>query len=376
MRVMVLGAGRVGGAMVRDLAGEFDVAVADLSEASLAALADVTGVRRVRADLADPTEVRRVVADADIVVGAVPGDMGYATVRAVLEAGRDIVDISFFPEDCFGLDGLARERGRTALVDFGVAPGCDNLILGHLTERMERVERFVCLVGGLPAVRVWPWEYKAGFSPIDVIAEYTRPARYRRAGTVVTMPALSEPELIDVPGVGTLEAFNTDGLRSLLATCDAPEMVEKTLRYPGHIEKVRVLREMGLFSPEAIDAGGVRVRPIDVAARLLFPAWQLAPGEEDLTVLRVTVEGVEGGRRACRTYDMLDRYDRATGITSMARTTGYTCTAGVRLLAARRFRRPGVAPPELVGREAGCWEFVREQLAARGIVFRESVEPL
>ena len=376
MRVTVLGAGRVGGAMVRDLAanGEFEVLAADVSKACLERLADVRGVETVQVDVADPRELARVVRDADLVVGAVPGDMGFATVRTVLEAGRDIVDISFFPEDPFLLEELAREEGRIAIVDCGVAPGCDNLILGEQLTHVERVDRFACYVGGLPVERRWPWEYRAPFSPADVLAEYTRPARLRMHGRDVTRPALSEPELVDFAGVGTLEAFNTDGLRSLLVTTEIPDMVEKTMRYPGHAENMRMLREAGFFSGEEIEVAGVRVRPIDVTARLLFPAWQLAPGEEDLTAMRVMIEGVEGGRAVRRRWDLLDRYDRTSGTTSMARTTGYTCTAAVRLLARGMYVRKGISPPELVGQQPGCWAFVREELAARGVVFQESVE--
>ena len=363
----------MGGAIVRDLAPEFAVTVVDMAEAPLARLAGVAGVQGVRANLADPAEIRRVVEPADLVVGAVPGDMGLATVKAVLEAGRNIVDISFFPEDPFLLDELARRAGRVAVVDCGVAPGCDNIILGYLETRLDAIDAFTCYVGGLPAVRTWPWEYKAGFSPIDVIAEYTRPARYRRRGEEITMPALSEAELKDFPGIGTLEAFNTDGLRSLLTTMKVPDMLEKTLRYPGHIDRVRLLRESGFLSTTPVEAGGVSVRPLDVTAKLLFPAWQLGEDEEDLTVMRVIVEGRRDGRTERHTYDLLDRYDRATGTTSMARTTGYTCTAGVRLVARGLYTRKGISPPELVGREPGCYEFVMAELAARGIVFEETV---
>ena len=180
-------------------------------------------------------------------MGAVPGFMGFATMEAVLEAGKPMVDISFFEEDPFRLDALAKEKGLIAVMDAGVAPGCGNLILGDLERRLDTITRFECLVGGLPVVRTWPFEYKAGFSPADVLEEYTRPARYVDHGEVVVRPALSEPELVDFPGVGTLEAFNTDGLRTLLRTVAAPFMQEKTLRYPGHAEKMRLLRDTGLF---------------------------------------------------------------------------------------------------------------------------------
>ena len=378
MKVAVLGGGLVGGVIARDLArdGEFEVTVADVSEATLARLGGVAGITPVPADLSDAATIRRVVVGHDLVVGAVPGHMGFATLREVIGAGKPVVDISFFPEDALELDALAREREVCAVVDCGVAPGCSNLILGRMESELEPVERFVCYVGGLPVERTWPWEYKAPFSPADVIEEYTRPARYVANGALVTMPALSEPEFVEFPGVGTLEAFNTDGLRSLIATVKAPFMVEKTMRYPGHIEKIRVLRESGFFRAEPVMVGGVPVRPLDLASRLLFPLWQFGPGEEDLTAMRVVVEGTSAGRRVRRTFEMLDRYDRVTKTSSMARTTGYTCAAGVRLVARGLWGRKGVSPPEFLGRERACYEFMMADLAVRGVAFRETVEPL
>ncbi len=377
VKIVVLGAGRVGAAIARDLAagGEFEVTAVDASQAALDALGDAVGARR-QADLGAPGAIGEVVAGAELVVGAVPGPMGYAAARAVLEAGRHLVDISFFEEDALTLDPLARERGCTALVDCGIAPGCSNLILGWLDDTFDETDRFWCAVGGLPAVRVLPYEYKAPFSPIDVIAEYTRPARFRRDGRDVTLPALSEVETIDFPGVGTLEAFNTDGLRTLLRTIEAPSMVEKTLRYPGHAARMRMLQESGFFDPTPRRVGAVEVSPLEVAASLLFPLWRYAPGEADLTLMRVVVEGRREGRRERHTWSLLDRYDAATGTLSMARTTGYTCTAMVRLVARGLYDEPGVSPPEQVGAAPGCWDFVRGELAARGVAWESEVEAL
>ncbi|HET9210083.1 MAG TPA: saccharopine dehydrogenase C-terminal domain-containing protein [Thermoanaerobaculia bacterium] len=372
MKIVILGGGRVGSAMARDLGADprFEVTVVDASAEALRRL-EGWGLKTERADLADPAAVGRAVRGHDLVVGAVPGFMGFATLKAVLEADKDVVDISFFDEDPFLLDGLARERGRIAIVDCGVAPGCSNLVLGRMAAELDRVDSFVCLVGGLPAERTWPFEFKAVFSPIDVLEEYTRPARFKRFGQMVTLPALTEVELVDVPGVGTLEAFNTDGLRTLLRM-DVPSMVEKTMRYPGHADKMRMLRETGFFHTEPLEVGGARVRPLDLTARLLFSSWQLGPGEEDFTAMRIVVEGEKQGRRVRRTWDLLDRYDRETGTTSMARTTGYTCTAAVRLVAAGLYDRKGISPPEFVGRDAAAYEFMMRELAARGVVFRET----
>jgi saccharopine dehydrogenase-like NADP-dependent oxidoreductase len=364
--------------MAKDLGrdSEFQVTVADVSATALRRLEGVPGITTVRADLSDAGAIRRVVDGHDLVVGAVPGHMGFATLKAVIEAGKSVVDISFFPEDALSLDALARRHGVCAVVDCGVAPGCSNLILGRMETHFDQVDRFVCYVGGLPAVRTWPWEYKAPFSPSDVLEEYTRPARYVAAGQMVTMPALSEAELVEFPEVGTLEAFNTDGLRSLLVTVKVPFMIEKTMRYPGHIEKIRVLRASGFFGTEPIEVGGVRVKPLDVTSRLLFPSWQFGPGEEDLTAMRVIVEGSKEGRRLRRGFEMVDRFDRSTGTTSMARTTGFTCTAGVRLVAQGLWERKGVSPPEFIGREPRCYDFIMADLAKRGVVFQETTTPL
>lgn len=365
-KIIVLGAGLVGGVMALDLAKDHEVTAADRSEEALSRLQKKGKLNTIRADLSDVEVVKKLVKDFDLVVGALPGFMGYRALQAVLEAGKNIVDISFFPEDPFGLDELAKDKGVTAVVDCGVAPGMGNLILGH-HHSMEKVKRFRCLVGGLPQVRQWPWEYKAVFSPVDVIEEYVRPARYVQGGKVVVRPALSDPELINFEGVGTLEAFNTDGLRSLLQTMpDVPDMMEKTLRYPGSIEYLRVLRESGFFSDEEIEINGTRIRPVDFTARLLFPMWKLKEGEGDFTLMRVEVETDS----KIWQYDLLDYYDAETDTISMARTTGFTCTAVANLVLSGQYDQKGISPPEFVGSKKGCFTFVMDYLKARKVHYK------
>ncbi|MCA9291533.1 MAG: hypothetical protein KDA25_10415, partial [Phycisphaerales bacterium] len=279
----------------------------------------------------------------------------------------------FMPEDAWTLDELAKEHGVTAVVDCGVAPGMSNMLAGYAAASLDPCTNIEIYVGGLPRERRWPYEYKAGFSPYDVIEEYVRPSRIVEHGRVVVREALSEPELMDFDGVGTLEAFNTDGLRSLAATLDVPFMKEKTLRYPGHIELMRVFRETGLFGHEPIDAGGVTVRPIDVIQSLLFPKWTYEEGEEDLTVMRVLADGRRDGRDVRLTWDLLDFYDRASGATSMSRTTAMPCTAMARLVASGAFDQRGVIVPELVGRTSGMLDRVLGMLKERGIVYHAAV---
>jgi saccharopine dehydrogenase-like NADP-dependent oxidoreductase len=376
MNIAVLGGGRVGKAMAFDLARdrEFKVTVVDQSSEALAGLEGAENIFPHRADLSDPGTVGEIMKDQDLGVGAVPGFMGFQTLQAILEAGRPAVDIAFFPEDPFILDGLARAQGLVAIVDAGIAPGCNNLILGRMEAELEETTRFECLVGGLPVIRHWPFQYKATFSPLDVIEEYLRPARLRRNGKTVTVPALSEVETHDFPELGALEAFNTDGLRTLLRTAETPEMVEKTMRYPGHAEWMRGLRATGFFDTRTMEIGDTQVAPKEVTARLLDRVWSFDEGEEDLTVMRIQVDGIRKGRKERHTFHLFDRYDAETQTSSMARTTGYTCTAMVRMVARNLYTEPGISPLELVGKYPKCYEFVMTELAARGIRFEVEVE--
>ncbi|MCX6094036.1 MAG: saccharopine dehydrogenase NADP-binding domain-containing protein [Candidatus Bipolaricaulota bacterium] len=378
MKVVVLGAGRVGSAIAIDLAkdAEFEVRVADRDPRSLERLRAQHGIAGERVDFSLEGATARAVAKADLVVSAVPGFLGYRTLQAVLEARKRVVDIAFFPEDPFGLDSLAKANGVTALVDCGVAPGMSNLLVGRESARLDRTTRVRIYVAGLPTVRVLPYEYKAGFSPIDVIEEYTRPSRVVEDGALRVKAALSDLEHVDVEGIGTLEAFVTDGLRTLLATIPCPDMAEKTMRYPGHAERIRLLRDSGFFGADPIDIHGASVRPVDVAAALLFPLWQMHDGDEDVTVMRIVVDGEKGGRPVRVAYALADRFDRTTGTSSMARTTGYTAAMAVRMLAKGLFREAGIIPPEFVGRNEDCVQFLLTGLAERGITYPRTAEPI
>ena len=365
-KIIVLGAGLVGKAMAIDLAKNYDVTSADQNDEALA-LVKGHGINGIKADLADPDMLKRIIAPFDLVVGAVPGFMGFGVVKNVIEAGKNMVDISFFPEDLFELDELAKSKGVVVVTDCGVAPGMGNIILGY-HHKLMKVHRYECLVGGLPFVREWPYQYKAVFSPIDVIEEYTRPARYVQHGQLVTREALSDAELVDFPNIGTLESWNSDGLRSLIRTMpDIPDMIEKTLRYPGCIEYLRVLRETGFFSSDPVEVNGISIRPIDLTAKLLFPRWALKPGEEEFTVMRITISGDEGGGFKSYLYNLFDRTDWETGTLSMARTTGYTCTAVANLLLKGQYTRIGMSPPEYVGEDAANFRYILDYLAARGV---------
>ncbi|MFZ4546175.1 MAG: saccharopine dehydrogenase family protein [Bacteroidales bacterium] len=376
MKILVLGAGLVGGPIALDLAknGEFEVTSADINSESLTRFNGFERISTVQADLNNEEALKTLVNNHDLVISAVPGFMGYRTLERIIECGKNAVDIAFFPEDMFGLDAKAKQMDVTAICDIGVAPGMSNVLIGYGASMLDTLEKGITYVGGLPVIRTWPFEYKAVFSPIDVIEEYTRPARYIDGGRLVVREALSDAELLDFPNIGTLEAFNSDGLRTLATTIKGDYMIEKTLRYKGHIEKMAVLRDTGFFSKEPLLINGVMISPLEFTSRLLFPKWKLQEGEEDLTVMQVITEGLKNGVRQRFTWDLYDRFDKATGIHSMARTTGYTATMVARLLAKGLYNKKGITAPEFLGNDAGIVKFLLEGLKERGVIYKETHE--
>jgi lysine 6-dehydrogenase len=374
-KITVLGAGLVGFPIALDLSKDqnLEVTICDIRQERLAYIKEKCGLKTVQADLSDAVAVKSVIQHADLVISAVPGFLGFQTLKLIIEEGKNVIDIAFFPEDLFELKELAEKKGVIAISDIGVAPGMSNVLTAYGSSKLDKTEKVRIYVGGLPKVRQLPFEYRAVFSPIDVIEEYIRPARFVRDGKLVEMPALSEPELLNFAGFGTLEAFNSDGLRSLINTIECPDMIEKTLRYPGHIAKIQLLKDIGLLSTEAVNVKGQMIRPIDLTTKLLFPMWDLA-NEEDLTVMMVMVEGLKDGKKVRYTWDLADYYDRTTEIHSMARTTGYTATAAARMVLAGLYRKKGISAPEYVGFEPACVDFMLKDLAERGVIYKEKTE--
>jgi len=369
-KITVLGAGLIGRAIAIDLkkSGN-EVTAVDLNPDSLRSLKQEFNISAEVADFTDPGTLKSLVKDADIVVGAAPGAIGYGMMENVIEAGKNMVDISFCPEDFMELDSRAKEKGVTVVADMGVAPGICNTILGYHNARME-VSSYKCIVGGLPGKREWPLEYKSSWSPADCIEEYIRPARFRENGREVVKPAMSDAELVEFDRIGTLEEWNSDGLRSLLKTMPhIHDMVEKTLRYPGTIEYLKVLRELGYFSNEEVEVNGKKVRPVDLTAKLLFPRWKLKKGEKEFTVMRIHIEGKERGEDKAYRYELYDEYDPLTDTLSMSRTTGYSCTGAIGLILNGMLSEKGVLPPEMVGVREENFRYLMHHLRERGVEF-------
>ena len=364
-QIIILGGGRVGGAMAHDLSKNYSVTVVDINKELLQKLKKTNQrLQIISQNLSDLDKIQTLVKTFDLVVCAVPGFMGFQTLKAIIQAKKHVVDISFFPENALELNDLAIKNKVTALVDFGVAPGLGNILFGHYDQIMT-IDSYECYVGGLPKKKELPFEYKAPFSPIDVIEEYIRPARLYENSQIITKEALTETETICFDQTGNLEAFNTDGLRSLLYTMShVPNMKEKTLRYPGHVQKIQLLKDIGFFDQKIRTVKNQNYKPIDITADILKENWFLKDKEEEFTVMRIIMKNKNKEVK----IDLYDEYDHSTNTSSMARTTGYTCTAGVNLVINNLFTDYGIFPPEIIGQKHECYNFIIKYLEDRNII--------
>ena len=376
MHIIAIGAGLVGSAMIKDLVREqeFSVTAVDIDPRRLERIPDAPGLEKRIGDVRDSSFLDSLFAMEGILLNAVPGHLGYSVLKDAVKRGRQVVDICFAPEDPLLLVELAKESGATAIVDMGVAPGMSNLLSGCAAREMDEMYTLRILVGGLPKERVKPFEYKAGFSPVDVIEEYTRPARFIEHGRIVTREALSGIERVDISGIGSLEAFNSDGLRTLMYTIKAEDMIEKTLRYPGHAAIMKLFCDTGLFSQRPVRVGEQEVVPRDLTSALLFQHWEMREGDEDITVMRVMAEGMKDHRKVIFAAALHDEYDRNEGIHSMARTTGYAATSAVRLMASGKLGLKGIITPEDLGRKPELAQFMLEEQEKRGVSYRITFE--
>jgi len=317
-KVMVLGTGLVGGWVADRLAVEgHDVIGVDTTASALEGRNPKVLCIHESAEI----ELLRKYAP-DVIVNALPGRVGDRIRVDLVMQGLAVADLAFTAEDPREHDELAIKAGACLVYDVGVAPGLSNLLLAEGNRRHGRLVNGRVRVGGNPVKPDDNWSYMAPFSPEDVIEEYTRPARILRENQIVTVPAISERVLFEVEGRGEMEAFLTDGLRSVLDTVDAENLTEATVRWPGHINQF-------------IELGD------EYNEKELLEAWRWNPQRSEFTWMEVLVEG-DG-----RTRWVLDDEGGAQG-SSMARTTGaITCATVEHLLEANV--PAGVHPPEALG---------------------------
>ncbi|MFB0504393.1 MAG: saccharopine dehydrogenase family protein [Candidatus Bathyarchaeia archaeon] len=377
MRILTIGCGHIGSVLAKDLLENMSsvrIAISDSDPnraKSVANTIEKENVDSIQLDASDHPRLVSKLEDFDLAVGLAPGRIGYETVKACVEAGVNMVDLSFMPEDPLTLHNEALKADVTVIPDCGVAPGISNFLVGRACSLLDEVQEAIILVGGIPEKAIGPLGYKVTWCVEDLLEEYTRKAKIVKDGKPVETEALNGLELVEFPGVGKLEAFYTDGVRTMHSTVrGVKNMWEKTLRYPGHAEKIKLLRDLGFFDEPRLE--GIDVSPRELTIKLLEKNLSL-PEISDLLLMNVKVTGSKGGSRVLYNYRILDRYDSAGKVTAMARTTAYTASIVVQLLANNEIREKGVIPPERLGMDERLFNKIITELSKRGIRVSERV---
>ncbi len=349
MKVLVLGGGSVGQGIAYALKNEYNVTVADSNDRVLNFIKERMNVSTVKFDM-NKDDLAALMKKYDLVSGALPGKYGMKVIREAAKAGVDLVDNSFMEEDFYALENEVKDAGITVVPDCGVAPGLSNIIVGRIYAEYGKLKDIEIKVGGLPETNIPPLGYKLVFSPVDTLDEYTRKVEIVKDGNV----AYAEPgeglEYFFVRDIGSLEAFYTDGLRSLIRNVKADNMGEKTVRYRGHFEKMKLLKDLGLLDDEYLAVGNSKVTPKEILAELFRKKLSFSEVND---LLYMEINATLSGGRGTEIYRVLDRQDRITGLTAMARTTGFTNAAVSRLVLKGKIEDSGIIAPEIVGMDEG-----------------------
>ena len=377
MKALVVGCGNIGSVAAEDLAQSMksvQVVVADYEKARAKAVAEKIGMDNVswmQLDVKNRRQLQDSLKGFNVIMGFLPGNLGYGLTKACIDAQKDLVDVSFTAEDPLTLNDEAVKSGVVIVPDCGLAPGISNVLVGHAAAELDKVQTVHVMVGGLPEKPVPPLGYVITWSPESLIDEYTRKARIVKGGKQTEAEVLSGIEEVDFPNFVKLEAFLTDGLRTLIQTIGgAEEMWEKTLRYPGHVEKIKMLKDLGFFEDRQVDANGISVSPRRLTVKLLAEKlWK--PEVKDVVALKVDVSGVKNGKPARYVYHLLDYFDKKRGTTAMARTTAYPASIVAQLMLKSAVKEKGVVPPESIGMNGELFKLFCEELKERGIKISE-----
>lgn len=383
MRVLVLGAGMQGSAAIRDMAKSSQV-----SEI-VAADQDITRIHNLVAELGTPKiDSKRIDAkdhgqlvelmkdDFDVAACLLPARFNFPVAKAAIEARVDMVDVSY-PGGISKLDSAAKQAGVAILPGCGLDPGIDLVLYGYGTSLLDKIYEIHSYCGGIPQKEyaAEPLKYKISWSWEDAITTYTRKARILKKGRVVEVDNIFEGHVkrMQFPEpVGEAECFlNGDATvyAETLGLKHARELTRWTVRWPGHCELWSKLVKMKMLSDQPIQmADGIEITPRQFMIKHLAPQLQYKKGERDLVVLRVEFLGEKEEEKTRLVFDLVDLYDQETGVSAMARTTGYTCSIVTQMVGTGQIKEKGVLAPE---RHIPPKPFFRE-LAERGIKIAET----
>lgn len=375
----------MGHVMAKELTkvADYELTIADFSEENLAIVKEMCpDIKTVQVDFSKKGEAAKAVKNFDLVVGALPKFLASDTCMEIIETGVDMVEVSGLDyankseADRNAMEEAAKKSGATIALGIGLAPGMINVITGYTVSQMDKTLKAELLVGGLPVIREQPWEYKLVFSLIGTVGQFVFPVKVVKNHEIEVIQACSEIKQIEFENLGTLEAFTTNGLTSLMHTYKdkIKDMKEMTLRYPGHTERMKMLRESGLLSYNEIEFKGAKFRPVDFTCECLLPSWKLQKGEKELTAVICDIDGIKDGENVSYHWEALDYYDDATDYTSMARTTCFPALIMAEMITSGKFKYTGgLCHPEFIGEHAEVFKELMSELAKRGVVYKETI---
>jgi saccharopine dehydrogenase-like NADP-dependent oxidoreductase len=378
MKLLSIGCGYIGSVLAEELVTSLDfenLVICDSTKERIEETAKKLGerVHPLQLDISNYSDLLKIIDDADLVIGLSPGRLGFNVMKACVEKKKNLIDLSFMKEDPFLFQESAVNAGVKVIPDCGIAPGLSNMLIGKSSSQLDEVEDVIIYVGGLPQNPTPPLNYKVTWCVEDLFEEYTRKAKIVRNGKTVEVDALEGLEEVEFEGFGKFEGFFTDSVRTLHHTIKANNMWEKTLRYPGHVEKIKLIRKLGLLNKEPLKA--VNMSPWDFMCK--FWEENLSFFEDkDVVLMRIVVSGRKGSTKFLHTHEIVDYFDEKRNITAMGRSTAYTAFAVIKLLIEGRIKRKGIIPPEILGMDGHLFDGIQNSLKEKGLSIREKIEKI
>jgi len=357
MKILVLGAGRMGHGAVFDLAhSSSEVKAVTVADADFARAQAVAGnikspkVSAIELDVSDYEKCVLAMRGHDAAISCVNYWYNLELSKAAIETKTNFCDLggnNYVVDEQLALDAEAKKANINIIPDCGLAPGMVSILAMHGANRFDETEEIHIRVGGLPQNPKPPLNYQLVFSVEGLINEYIESARVIRNGEIKEVESMTELESLEFENFPVLEAFQTSGGTSTLPETFLGKIKEldyKTIRYAGHCEKFKTMIDLGLCSSEEIVADYVKVKPRKVLGELLQN--HLPADEPDYVLIRLEFVGTKGSERKSLRYDIVDKFDETTNLSAMMRTTAFPASIIAQMMARGDVKMRGATPQE------------------------------
>lgn len=360
MKIGVLGSGLMGKEAARDLVnsnGVSSVGLADIDLKRAEAVCQKLNSSKLTAYQVNANNAQALagfMGQYDVIINALFYTFNEIVAKTAIDVGVHSIDlgghIDHMTDNVLALNNEAQVANVTLIPDLGVAPGMINILSGYGASKLDIVKEIKLYVGGIPLRPEPPLAYNHVFSMAGLLDHYTDPSYIIRSGIKQEIPSLSEIEPIYFERFGPLEAFHTSGGTSTLALSypNLKTLEYKTIRYPGHAEKFKMLVDLNLTKQNyEIELRGRKVNPREVLLKVLDPIIELGE-KEDIVLLRALVKGEKDKDPATYQYELVTYKDKVQNVTAMARATANTISVVAQMIGSRTINKRGVFPPEQI----------------------------